>query len=97
VADERLIARTLRGGAFLSGALFLASLLLDQLWPSLSFSVSASAYLRRAGASVLLFTPVARLTVAGAALGLRGERRFAIYAAGILTLLGLAVTLGFAA
>jgi hypothetical protein len=96
VVGERVISQTLRGGALLSGALFSLSLLAELL-PSSTQSSVLIAQLRRAGASMLLITPVARLAVAGATLGLRGEWRYLMYAAGVLTLLAIAVTAGFAA
>ena len=53
--------------------------------------------LRKGAASLLLVTPVARLVVAGAMLGLRGEWRYTLYAAGVLGLLAIAVGAGISA
>nr|WP_228530707.1 MULTISPECIES: hypothetical protein [Myxococcaceae] len=96
IAGERWIARVLRTGAVLSGGLFLSSLALELLPASQGTSVAIDS-LRKAGASLLLVTPVARLAVAGVALGLRGEWRYTLYAAGVLGLLALAVGAGVAA
>jgi hypothetical protein len=94
LAAERWIARVLRTGAVMSGGLFLASLALELLPQSQGSSVAIDS-LRKAGASLLLVTPVARLVVAGAALGLKGEWRYTLYAAGVLGLLAVAVGAGF--
>ncbi len=96
VAGERWIARILRGGALISGGMFLASLALESLPSSLMAHVTIDA-LRKGAASMLLVTPVARLVVAGAMLGLRGEWRYTLYAAGVLGLLALAVSAGMQA
>lgn len=93
VAGERWIARALRGGAVLSGGLFLASLPLELLPKSETVDVTID-LLRKGAASALLVTPVVRLMVAGTMLGLRGEWRYTLYAAGVLGLLGLAVGAG---
>lgn len=92
---ERSIARVLRGGALASGALFLASLALEGV-PETGSSALAIDVLRKAAASLLLGTPVLRLVVSGVALGLRGEWRYAAYAAAVLGMLGLAVGAHFA-
>lgn len=92
-AGERWIARILRGGALISGGLFLASLAMESLPRSLEAHVTIDT-LRKGAASMLLVTPVARLVVAGAMLGLRGEWRYTLYAAGVLGLLALAVGAG---
>lgn len=94
VAGERWISRALRGGAALSGGLFLASLPLELLPKSQGVDVSID-LLRKGAASVLLVTPVVRLVVAGTMLGLRGEWRYSLYAAGVLGLLALAVGAGW--
>jgi hypothetical protein len=96
VAGERWIARVLRTGAVMSGGLFLGSLALELLPQSTATSVAID-NMRKAGASLLLVTPVARLVVAGTALGLKGEWRYTLYAAGVLGLLAVAVGAGFAA
>jgi hypothetical protein len=96
VAGERWIARVLRTGAVVSGGLFLGSLALELLPQSTTTSVAIDS-MRKAGASLLLVTPVARLVVAGTALGLKGEWRYTLYAAGVLGLLAVAVGAGFAA
>ncbi len=93
---ERYVARILRGGAFLSGALFLGSIVLELL-PLGAEVHPPIQMLRQAGLSLLLITPVARLVASGALLGIRGEPRYTLYAAGVLALLALAVTAGFAA
>jgi hypothetical protein len=95
VAGERWIARVLRTGAIASGGLFLGSLALELLPASEATSVAIDS-MRKLGASLLLVTPVARLVVAGAALGLKGEWRYTLYAAGVLGLLAVAVGAGFA-
>jgi hypothetical protein len=92
-AGERWIARILRGGALISGGMFLASLGLEALPRSLATHVTIDT-LRKGAASMLLVTPVARLVMAGAMLGLRGEWRYTLYAAGVLGLLALAVSAG---
>jgi hypothetical protein len=92
-AGERWIARILRGGALISGGMFLASLGMEALPRSLTAHVTID-MLRKGAASMLLVTPVARLVVAGAMLGLRGEWRYTLYAAGVLGLLALAVSAG---
>jgi hypothetical protein len=95
VAGERWIARVLRTGAVASGGLFLGSLALELLPQTEATSVAIDS-MRKLGASLLLVTPVARLVVAGAALGLKGEWRYTLYAAGVLGLLAVAVGAGFA-
>ncbi|MDY7229737.1 hypothetical protein [Hyalangium rubrum] len=95
-AGERWIARLLRGGALISGGMFLASLGLEALPQSLDSHVAIDT-LRKGAASLLLVTPVARLAVAGTMLGLRGEWRYTLYAAGVLALLALAVGAGLQA
>ncbi len=76
-----------------SGGLFLASLALESLPHSETMQVSID-MLRKGAASALLVTPVARLVVAGTTLGIRGEWKYALYAAGVLGLLALAVGAG---
>ncbi|XXF80397.1 hypothetical protein P2318_11780 [Myxococcaceae bacterium GXIMD 01537] len=93
IAGERWISRALSGGAALSGALFLLSLLLEGLPHSQAVDVSID-LLRTGAASALLVTPVVRLVLSGTLLGLRGEWRYALYAAGVLGLLALAVGAG---
>jgi hypothetical protein len=87
---EKSLARVLHGGAAASGALFAASLALEVLPTSHGQEVAVDA-LRKAGASLLLGTPVVRLVVSGLTLGLRGEWRYAGYAAAVIALLGVAV------
>lgn len=96
VAGERWIARVLRGGAVISGGMFLVSLGLEVLPRSESAHVTID-MLRKGAASMLLVTPVARLGMAGTMLGLRGEWRYTAIAAGVLGLLALAVGAGFQA
>ncbi|WNG28566.1 hypothetical protein F0U62_34625 [Cystobacter fuscus] len=93
-AGERWISRLLRGGAVCSGALFLLSLALESLPDSEPVHVLIDV-LRKGAASALLVTPVVRLVVAGTTLGIRGEWRYAAYAAGVLGLLAVAVGAGF--
>jgi hypothetical protein len=95
-AGERWISRLLRGGAMCSGGLFLASLALEALPPSEGLK-GAIDLMRRGAASALLVTPVVRLVVAGTTLGIRGEWRYAVCAAGVLGLLALAVSAGLRA
>lgn len=87
---ERGLAMLLRAGGVLGGACFLASIPLQYLPPSAHTDVLAD-LLRKAGASFLIVTPIARLGVAGVMLALRGEWRYLAYAAGTLSLLALAV------
>ncbi|WP_224246344.1 hypothetical protein [Hyalangium gracile] len=96
MAGERWIARILRGGALISGSMFLASLGLEVLPQSEAVHVAIDT-LRKGAASLLLVTPVARLVVAGTMLGLRGEWRYTLYAAGVLGLLAIAVGAGISA
>ncbi|WP_233261524.1 hypothetical protein [Vitiosangium sp. GDMCC 1.1324] len=92
-AGELWISRLLRGGAMCSGALFLTSLALEALPRSENVHVVIDV-LRKGAASALLVTPVVRLVVAGTTLGIRGEWKYALYAAGVLGLLALAVGAG---
>ncbi len=92
-AGEQWISRLLRGGAMCSGALFLASLALESLPQSEAVHVLIDV-LRKGAASALLVTPVVRLVVAGTTLGIRGEWKYTLYAAGVLGLLALAVGAG---
>lgn len=87
---EKSLARVLHGGAAASGALFAASLALEVLPASHGQEVAVDA-LRKAGASLLLGTPVVRLVVSGLTLGIRGEWRYAAYAGAVIALLGVAV------
>ncbi|WP_371817192.1 hypothetical protein [Myxococcus sp. CA051A] len=96
LAGDRWIARVLRVGAVLSGGMFVLSLGLEAL-PGTESTHVAIDQLRKAAASLLLVTPVARLGVAGTLLGLRGEWRYAVIAAGVLGLLALAVGAGIQA
>lgn len=95
-AGERWISRLLRTGALCSGGLFLLSLLLEALPDAEPVHVVID-LLRKGAASALLVTPVVRLVVAGASLGLRGEWRYTLYAAGVLALLALALGAGLQA
>ncbi len=95
-AGERWISRLLRTGALCSGGLFLLSLVLESLPDSEPVHVAID-LLRKGAASALLVTPVIRLVVAGTSLGLRGEWRYTLYAAGVLALLALAMTAGLQA
>ncbi|WP_375772408.1 hypothetical protein NR798_16475 [Archangium gephyra] len=92
-AGEQWISRLLRVGAMCSGGLFLASLALEFLPQSENVHVAIDV-LRKGAASALLVTPVVRLVVAGTTLGIRGEWKYALYAAGVLGLLAVAVGAG---
>ena len=92
-AGERTISRLLRGGAWCSGGLFLLSLVLEALPDTESVHVLIDV-LRKGAASALLVTPVVRLVVAGTTLGMRGEWRYTVYAAGVLALLAVAMSAG---
>lgn len=83
------LGRILRGGALLSGAVFAASIGAE----ALSFPAAADG-LRKVAAAVLIATPIVRLVTAGVMLGLKGERRYAGYALGVLVLLALSVVAG---
>jgi hypothetical protein len=96
VAGDRWIARVLRGGAVLSGGMFVVSLGLEVLPQSENVHVAID-LLRKGAASLLLVTPVARLAVAGTLLGLKGEWRYTVIAAGVLGLLAIAVGAGIQA
>jgi hypothetical protein len=96
VAGDRWIARVLRGGAVLSGGMFVVSLGLEALPRSEDVHVTID-LLRKGAASLLLVTPVARLAVAGTLLGLKGEWRYTVIAAGVLGLLAIAVGAGIQA
>nr|WP_246357489.1 hypothetical protein [Pyxidicoccus fallax] len=93
VAGDRWIARVLRAGAVVSGGMFVVSLGLEALPQSENVHVAID-LLRKGAASLLLVTPVARLAVAGTLLGLKGEWRYTVIAAGVLGLLGIAVSAG---
>jgi hypothetical protein len=96
VAGERWVARILRGGALISGAMFVGSLALEALPQTQAVHVAIDT-LRKSAASLLLVTPVARLVLSGTMLGLRGEWRYTLAAAGVLALLALAVSAGLQA
>ncbi len=83
------LARLLRAGAVASGALFLSSVALDA-----NARPAEADLARKLAASALLATPVARLVVAGAFLGAKGERRYAACAVAVVGLLALALALG---
>ncbi len=93
---EWVVAQILRVGAVTAGALFLSSLVLELL-PRTELVNVAIDVLRKCAMGALLLTPLVRIVAAGAVLGLRGEPRYALYAAGVLALLGIAVGAGFAA
>lgn len=96
LAGDRWIARVLRGGAVVSGGMFVVSLGLEVLPQSENVHVAID-LLRKGAASLLLVTPVARLAVAGTLLGLKGEWRYTLIAAGVLGLLAIAVGAGIQA
>ncbi len=87
---EKAIARVLRAGAVLGGGCFAASLGVGLLPASARTGVAID-LLRKSGASLLIVTPVARIAVAGAVLGMKGEPRYLLYGAAILALLGIAL------
>jgi len=93
---EKAIARVLRAGAVLGGGCFAASLALELLPQSARTGIAIDD-LRKAGASLLIVTPVARIAIAGALLGMKGELRYLLYGAAILALLGIALGAGFSA
>ncbi len=96
VVGDRWIARVLRVGAVVSGGMFVLSLGLEAMPQSERVHVAID-LLRKGAASLLLVTPVARLAVAGTLLGLRGEWRYMVMAAGVLGLLAIAVGTGIQA
>lgn len=91
VGREKGLAMLLRAGGVLGGSCFLASLGLQALPSALEVDIAVD-LARKAGASFLIVTPLLRLAVASALLGLRGEWRYVGYAAATMTL--LAVTVG---
>lgn len=93
---ERTIARVLRVGGLAGGACFAASIGL-RLFPDTERIAVMIDLLQKAGASMLIATPVVRLGVAGVALGLRGEWRYLVYSAAIVALLATALGAGLAA
>ncbi|MGQ0506996.1 MAG: DUF1634 domain-containing protein [Myxococcaceae bacterium] len=95
-AGDGYLAGIFRAGAYSSGLLFGAALLL-QLLPTNQLTSVAMDHLERGGVFMLVVTPVARLIASGVMLGAKGEWRYALYAAGVLTLLGMAVGAGFRA
>ena len=68
-----------------------------ELLPTVEWTSVAITVLRKVALASLVVTPLVRLTVAGALLGLRGEYRYVAYAVGVLTLLGLALGAGVSA
>lgn len=93
---EKFIGRLLRTGAVLSGAMFVSSLALEVLEQRPEILV-AEDLLRKTGLVVLVVTPIARLASGAALLALKGEWKYALYGAGVLALLALAVAGGFGA
>ncbi len=91
---ERYLAKILRAGAVASGALFATSVALRVL-PVTRHTAMAIDLAQQGAVSLLLFTPVARLVASGVVLGAKGEWRYALYAAGVIGLLGLALGAGF--
>ncbi len=89
-AGERYVGRILRGGALASGALFVVSVAV-RLLPVTRVTAVMGDLLEEGAVSLLLVTPVARMVASGVLLGAKGEWRYALYAAGVVTLLGLAV------
>ena len=96
IEGDAILARVLRTGAVLSGLCFAGSLLLELL-PASSSQAYAIDALRKGGITLLVLTPLVRLVAAGVLLGLRGEWRFALYAASVLLLLALAIGTGMSA
>ncbi len=96
IHGERLIATSLRVGGLAGGACFALSIALHlfPLGPRMDVPVDL---LRKAGASLLIVTPVARLGIAGALLGSKGEWRYLAYTAAILALLVIALGAGLKA
>lgn len=90
---EIIIARLLRAGALLAGLCFGASLVIELLPPTAAQGYAIDAF-RKGGIFLLILTPLTRLVAAGVLLGMRGEWRFAIYAASVLLLLALAIGVG---
>ena len=93
IGAEQIIGRLLRTGALLSVSLFGVSVILEAL-PQTSHVGVAIDLLRKAGLAVLLVTPIARLAAAGAVLAVKGERKYAVYAAGSLLLLAFGIRAG---
>ncbi len=93
VAGERVVAQVLRGGALASGTLFFASLLFEALPPGRSTAALVSAT-RKAALAALVVTPLLRLVAAGLLLGLRGEQRYAVYAAATAVVVALGLFAG---
>lgn len=92
-AGDQAIAHVLRMGAIFSGLCFVGSLGAELL-PVSAWQMHAIDALRRAGIALLIVTPVLRLVAAGVLLALKGEWRYAFYAACILLLLAAAVGAG---
>jgi hypothetical protein len=90
---EQVVARVLRTGAIFSGMCFIASLFAEAL-PQSTHQAYAVDGLRRAGIALLVATPVVRLVAAGMLLALKGEWRYALYAACILLMLAVALGAG---
>jgi len=93
IQGERLIATMLRVGGLAGGACFALSIVLHVASAPHRLDVPVD-LLRKAGASLLIVTPVARLGIAGALLGSKGEWRYLAYAAAIIALLGVALGAG---
>ncbi len=96
VYGDRLIATLLRVGGVAGGACFALSIVLHLLPFGHRLDVPVD-LLRKAGASLLIITPVARLGIAGALLGYKGEWRYLAYTAAIIALLIVALGAGFKA
>lgn len=94
IGAERTIGKLLRTGAMLSVGLFGLSMLAEALPASTQAHVAID-FLRKGGLVVLVLTPLARLTAAGAVLAAKGEWRYAMYGAGVLLLLAFALGAGF--
>ncbi len=93
IHGERLIATALRVGGLAGGACFALSIALHLLPLGHRMDVPVD-LLRKAGASLLIVTPIARLGIAGALLGTKGEWRYLAYTAAILALLVVALGAG---
>ena len=96
VHGDRLISTILRVGGIAGGACFALSIALRLVPLGHRLDVPVD-LLQKAGASLLIVTPVARLGLAGALLGFKGEWRYLAYTAAIVALLLVALGAGLKA
>lgn len=96
VHGERLIATILRVGGLAGGACFALSIALQLIPAGHRLDVPVD-LLRKAGASLLIVTPIARLGIAGVLLGSKKEWRYLAYSAAIIALLAVALGTRFKA